>query len=207
MNLQDVKIGFALTGSHCTIGEIFAQIEKLVATGAQVTSIVSFSVQHTSTRFGEAKNIMARLKEITGNNVIKSIVEAEPFGPQKFFDLIVIAPCTGNTLAKLAQGITDTTVLMAAKGQLRNLKPVVLALATNDGLGLNAKNIGILLSTKNIFMVPFGQDDPFQKPNSLVAVPDLLLPTIEKALKREQIQPILRQNYTRCNIGEKRYYE
>ncbi len=201
MNLQGIKIGFSLTGSHCTIGEILPQVEKLAAAGAQIIPIVSFSVQHANTRFGEAKEILAKLKQITGNEVIKNIIEVEPFGPQKFFDLIVIAPCTGNTLAKLAQGITDTAVLMAAKGQLRNLKPVVLALATNDGLGLNAKNIGVLLSTKNIFMVPFSQDDPFQKPNSLVSELNLLLPTITKALKREQIQPILwPHNNTCCNI-------
>ena len=195
MNLKGTKIGFALTGSHCTIEEILPQIGKLVAAGARVIPIVSFSVQHVNTRFGEANVVLARLQEITGNKAIKSIVEVEPFGPQKYFDVVVIAPCTGNTLAKLAQGITDTTVLMAAKGQLRNLKPVVLALATNDGLGLNAKNIGILLSTKNIFMVPFGQDDPFQKPNSLVAEQNLLLPTIEKALGREQIQPMIGLNH------------
>lgn len=192
LNLEGIKIGFALTGSHCTIGGIIPQVDKLVAAGARVTPIVSSSVQHANTRFGKAENILAELEKVTYNKVIKSIVEVEPFGPQKYFDLIVIAPCTGNTLAKLAQGVTDTTVLMAAKGQLRNLKPVVLALATNDGLGLNAKNIGILLSTKNVFMVPFGQDDPFQKPNSLVAKLDLLLPTIEKAMKREQLQPVLR---------------
>lgn len=200
MNLQGVEIGFAVTGSHCTMEKIFPQIEKLIVAGARVTPIVSFSVQYADTRFGEAKNVLAKLKELTGNKVIKSIVEAEPFGPQKYFNLVVIAPCTGNTLAKLAQGITDTTVLMAVKGHLRNSKPVVLALATNDGLGLNAKNIGILLSTKNIFMVPFGQDDPLEKPNSLVAELELLMPTIEKALKKEQIQPILRPNHTQCII-------
>ncbi|MGI6307871.1 MAG: dipicolinate synthase subunit B [Dethiobacteria bacterium] len=200
MNLQGVRVGFALTGSHCTIGEIFAQVEKLVAAGAQVTPIISFSVKHTNTRFGEAKKIKEQLREITGNRIIKSIVEAEPCGPQKLFDLLVIAPCTGNTLAKLANGITDTAVLMAAKGHLRNLRPVVLALATNDGLGLNARNIGVLLVTKNIFMVPFGQDDPFQKPNSLVASMGMLLPTIERALKKEQIQPVLLPNDSRCVI-------
>jgi dipicolinate synthase subunit B len=151
-------------------------------------------VNNVSTRFGEAKDIKERLKKITGNRIIKSIVDAEPIGPQKMFDIIVIAPCTGNTLAKLANGITDTPVLMSAKAQLRNQRPVVLAISTNDGLGLNAKNLGILLATKNIFIVPFGQDDPLQKPTSLVSRLDLLLPTIEKALKREQIQPILLSN-------------
>ncbi len=196
MNLQGVKIGFALTGSHCTIGEVLPQIEKLVKAGTQVFPIISPAVNNVSTRFGEAKDIKDRLKKITGNRIIKSIVDAEPIGPQKMFDIIVIAPCTGNTLAKLANGITDTPVLMAAKAQLRNQRPVVLAISTNDGLGLNAKNLGLLLATKNIFIVPFGQDDPLQKPTSLVSRLDLLLPTIEKALKREQIQPILLSNFS-----------
>lgn len=196
MNLQGVKIGFALTGSHCTIGEVLPQIEKLIKAGTQVFPIISPAVNNVSTRFGEAKDIKERLKKITGNRIIKSIVDAEPIGPQKMFDIIVIAPCTGNTLAKLANGITDTPVLMSAKAQLRNQRPVVLAISTNDGLGLNAKNLGILLATKNIFIVPFGQDDPLQKPTSLVSRLDLLLPTIEKALRREQIQPILLSNFS-----------
>lgn len=194
MNLHGVKIGFALTGSHCTIGEVLPQIEKLIKAGTQVFPIISPAVNNVSTRFGEAKDIKERLKKITGNRIIKSIVDAEPVGPQKMFDIIVIAPCTGNTLAKLANGIIDTPVLMSAKAQLRNQRPVVLAISTNDGLGLNAKNLGLLLATKNIFIVPFGQDDPLQKPTSLVSRLDLLLPTIEKALKREQIQPILLSN-------------
>jgi dipicolinate synthase subunit B len=196
LNLHGVKIGFALTGSHCTIGEVLPQIEKLIKAGTQVFPIISPAVNNVSTRFGEAKDIKERLKKITGNRIIKSIVDAEPIGPQKMFDIIVIAPCTGNTLAKLANGITDTPVLMSAKAQLRNQRPVVLAISTNDGLGLNAKNLGILLATKNIFIVPFGQDDPLQKPTSLVSRLDLLLPTIEKALKREQIQPILLSNFS-----------
>ncbi|NLJ55643.1 MAG: dipicolinate synthase subunit B [Firmicutes bacterium] len=200
MKLQGVRVGFALTGSHCTLGEVFAQLEKLVVAGALVTPIVSAAVWQTDTRFGEAKEINERLKLITGKKIIKDIVAAEPFGPQKLFDLLVIAPCTGNSLAKLANGITDTAVLMAAKGHLRNQRPVVLALATNDGLGLNAKNIGLLLATKNIYMVPFGQDDPFQKPNSLVACMDLLLPTALKALKKEQLQPVLWLNNTQCAL-------
>jgi dipicolinate synthase subunit B len=194
LNLHGVKIGFALTGSHCTIGEVIPQIEKLIKAGTQVFPIISPAVNNVSTRFGEAKDIKERLKKITGNRIIKSIVDAEPIGPQKMFDIIVIAPCTGNTLAKLANGIIDTPVLMSAKAQLRNQRPVVLAISTNDGLGLNAKNLGLLLATKNIFIVPFGQDDPLQKPTSLVSRLDLLLPTIEKALKREQIQPILLSN-------------
>lgn len=194
MKLQGIKVGFALTGSHCTIDRIFPQIENLIKEGLQVFPIISPAVNRSNTRFGEAKNIKERLIKITGNRIIKTITEAEPIGPQKLFDLIVIAPCTGNTLAKLANGITDTPVLMAAKAQLRNQRPVVLAISSNDGLGINAKNIGILLAIKNIFMVPFGQDDPLHKPNSLVSKMELLLPTIEKALQNEQIQPLLISN-------------
>lgn len=195
MNLKGIKTGFALTGSHCTIGEIFPEIERLVNAGMQVFPIISSAVNYTNTRFGEAKAIKERLVEITGHKIIKRITEAEPIGPQKLFDVLVIAPCTGNTLAKLANGITDTAALMSAKAQLRNQRPVVLAISTNDGLGLNAKNIGLLLSTKNIFMVPFGQDDPEQKPTSLVSRMDLLLPAVAGALKKEQLQPLLLANF------------
>jgi len=197
LNLQGIKIGFALTGSHCTVNDIFSQLEKLIYEGAEIFPIVSFAVDNTDTRFGEAEVVKERLEKITGKKIIRSIVEAELAGPQKIFDLVVVAPCTGNTLAKLANGITDTPVLMVAKAQLRNQRPVVLAIATNDGLGLNAKNIGLLLSTKDIFIVPFGQDNPYQKPNSLVSKIELLLPTIEKALHKEQIQPVLVASY-RC---------
>ncbi|NMB41313.1 MAG: dipicolinate synthase subunit B [Firmicutes bacterium] len=195
MNFQGIKLGFALTGSHCTIEEVLPEIKKLVTAGANVFPIISPAVNETDTRFGEAKIIKKYLLEITGNKIIKSIPEAEPIGPQSLFDLIIVAPCTGNTLAKLANGITDSSVLMSAKAQLRNQKPVVLAISTNDGLGLNAKNIGVLLAIKNIFLVPFGQDNPQQKPNSLTSRMDLILPTIKKALNKEQIQPILLSQY------------
>ncbi|MDO9536374.1 MAG: dipicolinate synthase subunit B [Bacillota bacterium] len=197
MKFHGIKIGLALTGSHCTIDEIFSEVEKLVTAGSQIFPIISPAVRFTSTRFGEAKEIKEHLEKMTGNRIIRSIAEAEPIGPQKLFDILAIAPCTGNTLAKLAHGITDTAVLMAAKAHLRNQLPVVLSIATNDGLGINAKNIGLLLATKNIFMVPFGQDDPLNKPNSLISRVDLLLPTIEKALQREQLQPLLH-----CSSGK-----
>jgi dipicolinate synthase subunit B len=200
LKLQGIKIGLAITGSHCTIDDIFIEVEKLVSAGFHIFPIISPAVRLTSTRFGEAKMIKEQLQKMTGNRIIKSIVEAEPIGPQKLFDILAIAPCTGNTLAKLAQGITDTAVLMAAKAHLRNQLPVVLAIATNDGLGINAKNIGLLLATKNIFMVPFGQDDPFNKPNSLISKVDLLLPTIKKALQREQLQPLLHCSFGKCKI-------
>ncbi|NLX91253.1 MAG: dipicolinate synthase subunit B [Firmicutes bacterium] len=191
MSLQGIKIGLALTGSHCTIDKIFVQVDRLIAAGADITPIISPAIDLIDTRFGDAEAVKSRLFESTGKDIIRSIVDAEPVGPQKLFDLIIVAPCTGNTLAKLANGITDTAVLMAVKSHLRNQRPVLLAISTNDGLGLNARNIGFLLAAKNIFMVPFGQDDPILKPNSLVSKMDLLLPAAESALRYEQLQPLL----------------
>jgi len=166
-----------------------------VEAGAEVVPVVSHSVMTTDTRFGTAEQWQRELKEITGNDIIGSIVEAEPLGPSKRFDLMVIAPCTGNTTSKLANAITDSAVLMAAKAQMRNGRPLVLAISTNDGLGLNAANIAKLLVTKNIYFVPFGQDNPHQKPNSLVARMDLLLETCEAALQGKQIQPLLIERF------------
>ncbi|HHT72712.1 MAG TPA: dipicolinate synthase subunit B [Firmicutes bacterium] len=189
MTLEGKQIGFALTGSHCTYEEIWPEVEKLVQLGADVYPIVSPSVAHTDTRFGKAADIVARFEGLTGKKVISTIVEAEPLGPKKLFHCMIIAPCTGNTMAKLANAITDTAPLMAAKAQLRNGRPLVLAISTNDALGLNAKNLGILLSTPNVFFVPFGQDNPGEKPRSLVADMKLICPTIACALQGEQIQP------------------
>ncbi len=191
MNLKGIKIGFALTGSHCTIASALFQVEALVAEGALIFPIVSPTVQADNTRFGRAKEVLRQLESITGNRPVCSIVEAEEIGPGRSFNLIIVAPCTGNTLAKLANGITDTAVLMAVKAHLRNQFPVLIAIATNDGLGINAKNIGILLNARNIFMVPFGQDNPLEKPNSLVASMELLLPAALNALQGKQLQPIL----------------
>jgi dipicolinate synthase subunit B len=191
MSLQGVRVGFAITGSHCTLQEIFGEIEKLVAEGARVYPIVSDSVNKSDTRFGTAQQWQERLEQVTGNAVITSINEAEPIGPQKLLDVIVVAPCTGNTIAKLANGITDGPVLMGIKAHLRNQRPVVLAISTNDGLGINAKNIGLLINMKNIYMVPFGQDSPKIKANSLVSKFDLVSDTIDKALEGVQLQPVL----------------
>ncbi|HOQ00666.1 MAG TPA: dipicolinate synthase subunit B [Acetivibrio clariflavus] len=191
MKLDGVKIGFALTGSFCTIGKVIPEIEKLISAGAEVIPVISNSVDKFDTRFGTAKDLRLKLEGITGKKIIDSIVDAEPFGPKSLVDLVVVAPCTGNTLAKIAMGITDTPVTMACKAHLRNQKPLVIAISTNDGLGANAKNIGLLLNTKNVYMVPFGQDGPDTKPNSLVADEKLIIPTIENALKGKQIQPIL----------------
>ena len=191
MRLKGLKIGFAFTGSHCTTEEVITQVQSIIEEGAEVFSIVSHSVDSIDTRFGTADGWKKRLKDVTGKDIINTIVGAEPVGPDKMIDLLVVAPCTGNTLAKLANAITDTPVLMAVKSHLRNQRPVVLAISTNDGLGLNAKNIGLLLNTKNVYMVPFGQDSPSGKPNSLKASMELIADTILKALQGRQIQPVL----------------
>lgn len=195
MKLTGKKIGLGLTGSHCTFSEVIPEINKLISEGAIVIPIISDNARNTDTRFGKASDWLKQIKELTGQEIITTIVEAEPIGPKGLLDLMVIAPATGNTISKLANAITDTPVLMAAKAQLRNLKPVVLAVSTNDGLGLNSVNIGKLLSTKNIYLLPFGQDSPFNKPNSLVAKMDLLIETCELALDNKQIQPLLIERY------------
>jgi len=191
MELKGFKIGFALTGSFCTFEKIIPEIEKMVSYGAEVFPILSDSVDRFDTRYGSSKELKARLKDITGKNIMTTIVEAEPIGPRSLFDILVIAPCTGNTLAKIANAITDTPATMACKAHLRNSKPVVIFVSTNDGLGANAKNIGILLNMKNVYMVPFGQDNPQLKPNSLVSKDELIIPAVIEALKGKQIQPLL----------------
>jgi len=191
MRLHGVKVGFALTGSHCCLDDVIPQVLNLVNEGAEVYPIMSDAVFTSDTRYGTSEKWKNIIKGITSRDIISTITGAEPIGPQKLLDIIVVAPCTGNTLAKLANGITDSPVLMAVKAQLRNQLPVVLAVSTNDGLSMNAKNIGLLLNTKNIFMVPFGQDNPSGKPNSLVAKWDLIIDTIKDALMGKQYQPLL----------------
>ncbi|SHI44276.1 dipicolinate synthase subunit B [Desulfofundulus thermosubterraneus] len=191
MRLKDVRVGFAVTGSHCTLDEVMVQLENLVKEGAVVYPIISAVVDGTDTKYGPAQKWKDLLGKITGHVPINSITGAEPIGPGKLLDVLVVAPCTGNTLAKLANGITDGPVLMAIKAHLRNLRPVVLAISTNDGLGMNAKNLGLLLNTKNIYLVPFGQDNPLEKPNSLKAKMDLIIDTVLLALEGKQIQPVL----------------
>ncbi len=191
MQLAGLKIGFGITGSHCTLSEITRVMRRIAEMGADITPIISFSVETMNTRFGQAEEWKKQFTEITGKEPIHTIPEAEPIGPRKLLDCMVIAPCTGNTLAKLANGITDTAVLMAAKAHLRNQRPVVIAISTNDGLGINARNIGSLLVFKNLYFVPFGQDDPAKKPNSLVAHMGKLPETISDACQGKQIQPIL----------------
>ncbi len=191
MKLRGVKVGIALTGSHCTLGKVITQIEKIISEGGEVSTIVSPAIDFTDTRFGEATMWKKQLVQITGNRIINTITGAEPIGPENVLDIVVIAPCTGNTMAKLANGITDTPVLMAAKAQLRNEKPLILGISTNDGLGINAKNLGTLLNSKNIYIIPFRQDSPHNKPNSIVSNMDLLIPSINASLKGKQLQPVL----------------
>mgnify|MGYP001167457375 CR=1 FL=1 len=195
MDWHTKTIGFALTGSHCTLDEVMPQIRRFVDAGAKVIPILSHSVLTTETRFGSPDHWRKQLKDLTGNDIISTIVEAEPLGPAKTLDLLIISPCTGTTTSKLANAVTDTPVLMAAKATLRNQRPVVLAISTNDALGLNAMNIARLMNTKNIYFVPFGQDAPHEKPNSMVARMDLILETCEAALKGYQLQPMIIERY------------
>jgi len=192
MKLQGKKVGIALTGSFCTFEKMFKELQKLVEAGADIYPIMSDSSQTIESRFGKPDIYIAKIKEITGKNPILSIEDAEPIGPKAYLDVLAILPCTGNTAAKLANGITDTPVLMAAKAHMRNNKPLVLSISTNDGLGMNLKNIGLLCNSKNIYFVPFGQDSYEKKPNSLVAHTELLIPTLEMALEHKQYQPILK---------------
>lgn len=191
LNLQDKKIGYALTGSHCTLEDSLPVLKNFVEKGADVIPILSDTILTRDTRFGSANKWLSEVLDITNNPIINSVVKAEPIGPDRMLDLLVIAPCTGNTMAKIANGIIDETVVMATKAQLRNERPVLLAIATNDGLGLNAKNLCVLLNTPNIFFVPFGQDNPVKKKNSLVSRFDLIEKAAEYALEFKQIQPVL----------------
>ena len=191
MSIEGLKIGFALTGSSCNFSKVFPIIESLAKKGADIYPIISHATDDFDTRFGTAEEWKNKLKEITGKELIKTIVEAEPVGPKLKLDVLVVAPCTGNTTAKLANAITDTSVTMACKAHLRNQRPLILAIATNDGLGASAKNIGLLLNTKNIYFVPFGQDDAVNKPNSLIAKFDRIEETIEAAILGKQLQPLL----------------
>jgi len=192
MLLKGVKIGFAITGSFCTFENIPDVVKHLVDEGADITPIFSYSTDTMDTRFGKADDFRRTITNITGKQPISDITGAEPIGPKVLLDVLVIAPCTGNTIAKIANAITDTPATMAYKAHLRNNRPVVISISTNDGLGVNAKNISILLNMKNIYIVPFGQDNPVQKPNSLMSKNEYLRETVLEALKGKQIQPLLR---------------
>ncbi|MBQ4136346.1 MAG: dipicolinate synthase subunit B [Clostridia bacterium] len=183
-------IGFAMCGSYCTHRRALAELEKLVKQGHEILPILSENVASTDTRFGSASDLKRRLFELTGREAISTVVDAEPLGPKIKLDALVICPCTGNTLAKMAQGITDTAVSMAAKAHLRSNRTLVIALASNDALSSNLKNISTMLNRKNVFFVPMEQDDPNGKPHSLVASFELLTPTLEAAMEGRQIQKI-----------------
>ena len=185
-----VKVGFAICGSFCTFAKALEQMRKLISLGYEILPIMSFNAANINTRFGKAENFKKEIEEISSHKIINTIEGAEPIGPKNMVDIILVAPCTGNTLGKLSNGITDTPVTMAAKSQLRVQKPVLLALATNDALGASAQNIGKMLNVKNIFFVPMAQDDPNKKPNSLVADFNLITPSLELALQKQQKQPV-----------------
>ena len=191
MDFSNCNIGYGITGSFCTFAKTRKQVIRLTEMGANVIPIFSYQAQSCDTRFGSAKEFVEGICDITGNEGIKTMQQAEAIGPNNFLDIMVIAPCTGNSAAKISNGITDTPVLMAAKAHMRNGKPLVIAISTNDALGVNFKTIGTLMNMKNIFFVPFGQDNCRSKPNSMIAKMELLPDTIEAAMKGKQIQPIL----------------
>ena len=195
MSLNGKRIGFGLTGSHCTYDAVFPEIEKLVNAGAEVVPVVTATVKNTTTRFGKGEDWIKRIEELTVHKVIDSIVAAEPLGPKIPVDCMVVAPITGASMSKFANALSDSPVLMAAKATLRNQKPVVLGISTNDALGLNGVNIMRLMSTKNIYFIPYGQDDPFKKPNSMVARMSMLVETVEEAILGKQIQPVIVERF------------
>ena len=192
MKLENLKIGLGITGSFCNFNEVKNVIESLKQEKvSEIIPIVSFNTKNLDTRFYKAKEFITMLEETTNNKVIDTIVKAEPGGPKNLVDVIVICPCTGNTLAKLAHGITDTPILMATKGHLRNNKPVVIGVSTNDGLGKSLQNIATLIDTKNFYFIPFRQDDYLSKPKSLVLDYTYIIDSIKLAMVQKQIQPIL----------------
>ncbi|KPB03714.1 dipicolinate synthase subunit B [Bacillus sp. CHD6a] len=195
MQLKGKRLGFGLTGSHCTYDAVIPEIQKLLDAGAEVRPVVTSTVQHTNTRFGQGEDWIKLIEDMTGFKVIDSIVKAEPLGPKIPLDCMIIAPLTGNSMSKLANALTDSPVLMAAKATLRNHNPVVLGISTNDALGLNGLNLMRLMATKNIYFIPYGQDAPDKKPNSMVARMGMLMPTVEHALEHKQIQPVIVERY------------
>lgn len=192
MSLDGIRIGFCMTGSFCTFEKAFAAAQRLVSEGAQLIPVMSFNAASISTRFGTAKENIERLENIAGRKVICTIEEAEPIGPKKMCDVMVVAPCTSNTAAKLALGLTDTPATMAVKSHLRNARPVVIAISTNDALAGCAKNIGYLQNLRNYYFVPYAQDNYEKKPNSIVADLGLVSEAVQAALDSVQLQPVLR---------------
>ena len=191
MKLEGKTIGFAITGSFCTFAKVFPQIEALAEQGADIVPIMSEISFSTDTRFGKAKDHIKRFEDITGKKIIASVCDAEPIGPKKMLDALVVAPCTGTTLSKLANGIYDTPVTLAVKSHLRNQRPVLIGVSTNDALSMSAKNIGTLLNCKNYYFVPMKQDDAEHKPFSVVCDFEKIYDAILLALSGKQIQPII----------------
>lgn len=191
MMLQGKRIGLGITASHCTYDQILPVISGLQENGATVVPVITHSVLTAATRFGTGEEWIARIEEATGEKVISTIVGAEPFGPSSPVDCMIIAPMTGNSISKFANAATDSPVLMAAKATLRNGSPVLLGISTNDALGLNGPNIMKLLNMKNVYFIPFGQDDPIKKPNSLISDFTLMVPAAAAALEHRQLQPLL----------------
>lgn len=185
-------VGFAMCGSFCTFKKVIPQMIELKDRGYRVIPIMSQTAYSTDTRFGAARDFIEKIENICGEKIVHTISDAEPIGPKKLLDVLLIAPCTGNTLGKMANGITDTSVTLAAKAHLRNIRPVIIAVSTNDALGAAAKNIGLLMNSKNIYFVPMKQDDAKEKPNSIVADFDLIPETVKSVLANNiQPQPIL----------------
>jgi len=190
--LAGKRLGVAMSASHCNLARAMTQLQRLADEGAELVPIISANVRSTETRFGKPDDWITQIEQICGRHPLMSIPEVEPFGPRIQLDCLVVVPCTGNTLAKLANAINDTPVCMAAKAQMRNHRPVVLAVTTNDGLGMNARNLGNLLVARNIYFVPFRQDNPAGKPTSIDAdIENHLLPTILAAMEGRQLQPLL----------------
>ena len=191
MDVKDKKIGYVLTGSFCTFSKTIPKMKELIDKGADIIPIMSYNSYNMDTKFGKAQDFINKIETITGKKIIHTIQGAEPIGPKALTDIMVVAPCSGNTMAKLACDIIDTPATMAVKSHLRNNLPVVIAPSTNNGLGANAVNIANLLNRKNYYFVPFRQDNPITKPRSIVFDSEYIIKTIEYALDNEQIEPIL----------------
>lgn len=191
--MDSIKVGFAMCGSFCTFSKAIESIENLINKGVEIVPIMSYNAYSTDTRFGRAKEHIEKIENLCSRKIICTLTGAEPIGPKKIIDALIIEPCTGNTLAKLASGIADTPVTLSAKSNLRNSNPVIIAVSTNDALGNAAKNIGALQNAKNIYFVPYRQDDPVKKPNSLVADFSMTYDTLIDALDGKQIQPMIKQ--------------
>lgn len=195
MSLSGKRIGFGMTGSHCTYEAVMPEIEKLIEMGAEVVPVVTFTLKNTNTKFGDGEDWLAKIEAAAGRKAIDSMVDAEPLGPKEPLDCMVIAPLTGNSMSKFANALTDSPVLMAAKATLRNQNPVVIGISTNDALGLNGENLMKLMAAKNIYFIPFGQDNPDLKPTSMVARMELLPETVMAAIKGYQLQPVIIERF------------